>query len=335
MRSLLCTLALVTAAVAAPPPPAVTVAGNHLEYRGKALELRGVAVGDPFSAREGRPLSDYERIARDWNANAVRISLHPTEWIHRPHVQVLDRLEQEVRAAVAAGLFVVLDWHTIGWPDGYFEKHPEWDSPDDLYDSRIALAQSFWEAAAQRFGADRRILFELWNEPVFHVKEGEDSGGSRWTELKPVFERLIGAIRPHAANVVLATGARWAYDLHGIRAAPLADPQAAYAWHIYAGHDDNDPARWTAALDDVDRTHPVLVTEWGFQPGSHEHFGGTAAEFGTPFATRFLQARNLSWTAWCWHPEWGPPMLGKDWKTPNVFGAFVRSLLRDAKPTRP
>ena len=312
----------------------ITVAGNQLMYAGKPLVLRGVAVGDPFSAREGRPLSDYQRIARDWNANAVRISLHPTVWKHTPHDKVLDGLAREIGAALEAGLFVVLDWHTIGWPDGFYEKHPEWDSPEDLYDPSFAVALDFWEAAARRFGKDGRILFELWNEPVHHSNETE-ADGPRWAELKPRFEKLIAVIRPHAVNVVLATGSRWAYDMRGIRASPLADPASAYAWHIYSGHDDNDPKRWAGALDDLDRVRPVLVTEWGFEPDSKQHWGGTAEEFGTPFARAFLEKRTLSWTAWCWHPEWGPHMLEPDWKTPNAFGAFVLQHLKGPAPTRP
>lgn len=318
----------------AAPAPRVSVSANQLIYRGKTLTLAGVAVGDPFSAREGRPRADYRRIARDWNANAVRISLHPTVWKHERHDRVLDRLAAEIAAAHGARLFVILDWHTIGWPDGFYEKHPEWDSPADLYDPDFALALDFWTAAAKRFGRDGATLFELWNEPVFEKDEREPRE-SRWPALKPYFEKLIAAIRVHAPNVVLASGSRWAYDLRGIRASPLADRNTAYAWHVYAGHDDNEPARWAKALDDLDRARPVLVTEWGFAEGSKEHFAGTAEEFGQPFRSGFLAGRGLSFTAWCWHPEWTPALLEKDWSTPTPYGAFVLKTLRGPARRRP
>ena len=71
---------------------------------------------------------------------------------------------------------------------------------------------------------------------------------------------------------------------------------------------------------------PVVVTEWGFQAQTEEHFKGTAASFGTPFLD-FIESHGLSWTAWCWHPEWTPNLLEDDWKTPTEFGRFIKDAL--------
>lgn len=292
--------------------------------------LRGVAVGDPILAREGRPLSDYERIAREWHANVVRISLHPSVWKSQPHGQVLNALEREINAALGNGMYVILDWHTIGWPDGYYEKiEKAWtDDPRDLYDSNFKLAESFWDEASARFGKDGRIIFELWNEPVLGAgEEDEDAVRPGWSKLKPYFAELLRVVRTHSQNVVLATGNEWAYDLEGIRSDLLPGGNVAYAWHIYASADDNDESEWARHLDGLQTVAPVMVTEWGFQEHTKENFRGSVKSFGAKFVRDFLEGRQLHSTAWCWHPDWTPVMLKTDWKTPTAMGQFVMDYL--------
>jgi hypothetical protein len=305
------------------------VQGNQLLADGKPVTLRGVAVGDPILARQGRPLSDYARIARDWHANVVRISLHPSVWETLPHAQVLDTLDREMKAAMDNGMYVILDWHTIGWPNGYYEKiEKDWtDDPKDLYNSNFALAKSFWDAVSARFGQDGRIIFELWNEPVRSKKEGDEDLPPQWEEIKPFFAELLGIVRSHSGNVVLATANNWAYDLRGIREDPLAGENVAYAWHIYANTDDDDEKQWAEHLDDLQTVAPVMVTEWGFQEHTDESFRGTAKSFGRKFVRDFLEGRGLHSTAWCWHPDWTPVMLKTDWKTPTAMGQFVMDYL--------
>jgi len=306
----------------------LAVQGNQLMAGGTAVMLRGVAVGDPILARAGRPLSDYERIAHDWHANLVRISLHPSVWEQMPHAQVLDTLQREMGAALDNGMYVILDWHTIGWPDGYYEPiEKDWtDDPKDLYNSSFALAKSFWDEVSARFGKDGRIIFELWNEPVRSKKEG-DVETPQWDDLKPYMVQLLQVVRAHSQNVVLATGNEWAYDLRGIRKNPLEGQNVAYCWHLYANTDDDDETEWEKHLDGLQKVAPVMVTEWGFQEHTDEDFKGTAKSFGNKFVRDFLEGRHLHSTAWCWHPDWTPVMLEPDWVTPTAMGRFVMEYL--------
>lgn len=303
------------------------VVGRDLRFDGKPVMLRGVSVGDPFLAREGRPLSDYSTIAHDWDANVVRMGVHPSVWKTMAHEKVLSTLEANVQAALKAGMFVIIDWHTIGFPDGFYEKTPYSDDPPDLYDSHFALAKDFWNAVSEKFGSDGRVIFELWNEPLYQKDDTEPEAGQKWPKLKPYMQDLVQIVRAHGNNVVLATSNYWAYNMRGIRNDLLKGENIAYAWHIYAGHDDNDASAWAAALDDLETVAPVLVTEWGFQAKTKEHFRGTAKSFGEKFVRDFLEARHLHSVAWCWHPEWTPVMLKSDWKTPTEMGLFVQKYL--------
>jgi len=120
------------------------VDGADFVSNSQKIMLRGVAVGDALLARADRPLEDFQVIATDWHANVVRIDIHPTVWKHQKHAKVLAELERQTEAATRAGMFAIIDWHTIGWPDGYLEKpQPEWGDPNDLYDTSFSLVKSF------------------------------------------------------------------------------------------------------------------------------------------------------------------------------------------------
>ena len=311
------------------------VSGRRLIYGGRTVLLRGVAVGDPLLGRETRTTADYAHIAQAWNSNVVRLSVHPGAWKHRRSAS-LAKLDRDVRAALAARMFVIIDWHSIGWPNGwYMIPPPEWGADVDQYNSSLILANGFWGEIARRYGGDGRIAFELWNEPIFDPDDPGDPA-RRWASLKRSLQKLIATIRQHGQNLVLATGDRWAYDLRGIRANRLGDGNVAYVWHVYAGHDGNSSSAWAQKLDNLQTVAPVLVTEWGFGRDPSAHYNGTAASFGNKFISDFLDARGLHHTAWCWHPGWGPPMLKSDWRQTTEMGTFVKNRLKGYPvPVRP
>lgn len=298
------------------------VEGNKILYGVREVMLQGVAVGDPLLARKGRPLSDYKKIARDWNANTVRISIHPGTWRQFGREKFLASLQKNVDAALKAKLFVIITWQAIGIPDQYTQAaHDELN--EDLYDSDFDLAMEFWEDVAQAFGQDGRILFELWNEPV----DGEHAK-AEWRDLKPYWEKLTRQVRRFSNNVVIVTSGGWGYNLQGVRASPMTDKNTAYAWHVYAGTDDDDPEAWERNLDGLEQSKPVIVTEWGFEADEENvSYYSTAIDYGYLFADRFLRDKQLHHTAWCWHPLWTPRMFYPDWQHLTEFGSFVKEIL--------
>jgi hypothetical protein len=327
--------ALADPARTAAPSSGLQADGPTLLLDGHPVTLRGVAMGDPVLARrqewDPRPLSDYAVVHDVWHANVVRLSIHPSLWKHADRAGTLAALDEDVGAALAQGMCVIVDWHTIGWPDGAYEVPPaSWGDPSDLYDSDFALATSFWSAVAPRYADEPRVAYELWNEPMAQSDLGWPVQ-PLWSELRPYWVSLLATIRASAGNLVIATGNQWSHDLEGIRQAPLSDDNVAYAWHVYSGADENDARRWAAKLDQVQTIAPVIVTEWGFEPSSGAQFPGTARSFGHPWVKHFLDGRGLHSTAWCWHPDWTPALL-KDWYTPSAYGRFVRQYLWHRPP---
>ena len=306
------------------------IAGPEFRLGGTPVRLLGVAVGDPLYIRKGRPASDYPVIAEVWRANTVRISLHPGHW-RADRDKALRALADDIFAARAAGLFVIIDWHVIGFP-GHYVARPEssWGLPDDAYDPDLALAADFWTEMARGFGSDPGVIFELWNEPVLDPKLWT-STGEHWPLLKRTWLPLIRAIRRHSDVVILVSGGRWAHDLKGAARDPIEDDRVAYAWHAYPPEDRNQPGRWFDSLDGIHRVRPVVVTEWGFCRTCPDYIRGTPQDFGVPFTRQVLEPLNLHSTAWCWSAGAAPAMLEADWTATTEYGRFVRSYLESAK----
>lgn len=305
------------------PAEALDIRGGHFIDQGQILRLRGIAMGDVGDLPAGE--NPYPEIARDWGANAVRLSIHPGYW-RDDAVGALARLTQHVEWARDAGLYVIIDYHAIGWPDGYVQKFfvASDTSTTDWYDTRMSLALDFWRAIASTF-KDDDILFELWNEPVTSNDEDISGDGVRWQKLMPYWQQLTHLIRGQGnRNVILAAGSHWAFDLSGIEDYPLNDPNTGYVWHVYPR---GDLQAWEDTLAKLAEQTPVIVTEWGFEPGSKEHWAGTPKNFGEPFAA-LMDEYRLSFTGWCWNVDYGPSLRNSDGRSLTPWGAFLKRYLR-------
>jgi hypothetical protein len=76
---------------------------------------------------------------------------------------------------------LIVDYHVICFPDGYYQRvTPEW-GPPHLYDSDFALATDFWDTVSTQI-QDPRVMFELLKEPVYEEDElhPSDPNGSKW-----------------------------------------------------------------------------------------------------------------------------------------------------------
>lgn len=310
-------------------PGRIEITGNSFTWGGAPLRLAGIAMGDPVYIRAGRSLDDYRVVATDWAANCVRISVHPGHWRYDATLMA-QLLDADIAAARAQGLFVIVDWHAIGFPGRYQPvPPPEWGLLADIYLSTIEDAVAFWRSMAQRHGEDPAVLFELWNEPVGDNQHWI-SDGAYWPEFKPAWTTITGEIRALSDNIVLASGGRWAHDLTGAAADPLDDARTAYAWHVYPNEDRTDPDRWFKSLGTLPAQKPIVVTEWGFCTDCADGLQGGVTDYAEPFTREVLDGLGLSHTAWCYSSGALPALLQAD-GAPSTYGQFVRDYLR-ARP---
>jgi Cellulase (glycosyl hydrolase family 5) len=316
--------------------PGLSVSGINIVANGQPVRLRGVNMGDPFWARNpdwypNYSTADYNTLAQDWGANVVRISIFPTQWKHMDHATLLAGLSTEINAALNSGMYVIISYHVIGWPDGFYQSACCGNAAD-TYDSSMSVATSFWTQMAQTYGSDTRIIFDLWNEPA-HPDDftlyGSDPN-PLWPILKGYYQSLIQTARTNGAqNIVLAAGNRWSSWLVGIKDNPLADSNVVYAYHKYSVEGLNTAAEWDRDTDGLIEVKPVLVSEWGYEDSdvTNPTWPGSQASYGDPF-TQWMDDNHLSSLAWMYHHDWTPALLTEDGGLTN-YGVFVKSYISE------
>ncbi|MDO8121279.1 cellulase family glycosylhydrolase [Isoptericola sp. b490] len=291
--------------------PAPDVQGARLVAGDAGLVLRGVMIRDPYVLEQDGELGPdlFADIAAT-GANVVRIPVHPQWW--REDDEYLWRyLEPAVRWAGDAGLYAIVDWHSIGnVRTGTAPHDPE------LYSHTWDLTVDFWTTVARFFAPAPHVLFEVFNEPQ----------GINAVDWHDAADELVATIRATGATQpVVIGGVDDARDLSWVTDTPVDDGDVVYATHIYPGHARSGWDRW---FGDVSADHPVLVTEWGFtdldSAQGDSYLVGSPQGYGTELAD-YTSARGIGWVACWWDDDWRPAMLGPD--GPTQWGRFALGLL--------
>ncbi|MDP2737028.1 MAG: cellulase family glycosylhydrolase [bacterium] len=302
----------------------LAVSGNQFTLNGAPILLSGMAMGDPHDRIVNYNRSsqaDYKTIKNDWRANVVRLSVHPgvfiNDWVRGKKI-----LEDEVKAARDNGLLVIIDWHVIGEPDGWYKPMIVDKRQYYIYSSDFLTAKKFWQYAAGQFKADRGIIFELWNEPA------NEKNDLSWLALRPYMTQLTELIRNTGSqNIILAPAVNWGYDLRGIKVNPLSGSNIAYSWHVY---NNGNSVSHETALDGLNKIYPVFITEWGSNNDNDLGFSVKSGQNVYNYlesVKNLIIDQNLSHTAWCWHSAWKPKMFNDDWRWANSYGSLVKDFL--------
>jgi len=330
LAALLLGTALAQGAAAAGSEPATTpgplrVEGNHfVDASGHTVVLRGLALADPYHlAQEGHWDQAYFKAARDWGATVVRIPVHPVWWREAGAQQYFAWLDQGIGWAEALGMYVIIDWHSIGNPLTGIPQRP-------IYLTSREETWYFWYQVALRYQHRPAVAFyELFNEPT---NDSGRMGPLPWPEYKAYVEGLIDMLyHVDDAKIPLVAGFDWAYELREVRNDPIGYPGVAYVTHPYP--QKRDPpweAQWEQDWGFVADRYPVFATEFGFvgagEPGAHVPATGDE-RYGEAITTYF-DRKGVSWTVWVFDPVWTPSLI-RDWNfTPTREGRYFKAVLQ-------
>lgn len=303
--------------------PRIYTEENRLVAGGERIRLRGVSIADPYYLDTTDDHFSEEIFAEleDWNANVVRVPVHPGWWKDEPDYPQ-KYLDNVVDWGEEYGLYIILEWHAIGNPLTGRAQETDWYRGDNppVYDPSLDIAENFWIDISSRYGGKDHVIFEIFNEPT------QFEGLGRWPDLSEAFNDLIDEIRKNATEtLVLVSGWEWTHDLTGYTQYPIQDNNFAYVAHWYPAN--RGPQTWESSFGFMTESHPVVVTEWGFSPtATEQHYYGTRENFGNSFL-RYLERKNMEWLSWCFHPTWGPRMI-EDWTyEPTSLGLLVKQAL--------
>jgi endoglucanase len=235
--------ALIGSPAAAKPVSDIVAEHGHLHVQGnrvvddhgRPVTLRGMSLFWSQWKPAFYKADTIRWLASDWHATAVRAAIAAANggYTSDPAAETR-RAEQAIDAAIAAGIYVVVDWHAHD------------PMPDD--------AIRFFTAIARRYRGVPNLVYETWNEPL--PKYG-------WASvIKPYHLRVIAAIRAEDPRAFVVAGTRsWDQEVDEAAADPLGLPDVAYALHYYA-------ATHKAAIRDkadtaLARGAALFVTEYG------------------------------------------------------------------------
>jgi hypothetical protein len=233
----------------------------------------------------------------------IRIPVHPAAWRERTPVKYLKLLDQAVEWCTEFGIYIIIDWHSIGnLKQGLFQDPMYITSQDETF--------QFWRTIASHFVGNNTVAFyELFNEPaLFSGKFGTCS----WSDWKKINEDLIHLIRAYdKEKIPLVAGFDWAYDLTPVNLEPINAEGIGYVTHPYP-HKRTPPyePKWEENFGFAASTYPVIATEIGFTlgDGSIEVNGA----YGKAIIN-YLEGRGISWVWWVFDPDWKPNMF-ESWK---------------------
>jgi endoglucanase len=312
------------------PQSRIRIEGNRfLNEAGVAIVFQGVNIEDPDDLEQNGHWNRglFEAIA-GWNANVVRVPVHPPRFRRRGGQAYFELLDQAVLWANELGLYLILDWHSIG--NLLQERFQE-----GQYLTTQAETEQFWHAAGLRYQKVPTIaLYELFNEPTLGPKGR--LGSASWSQWKRLNEKLIDTLRQnHPGAIALVAGFDWAYDLRPVADEPIERPGVAYVAHPYPGKTKPPyPSKWDESFGFITDRYPLVASEIGYMPpearGAHVPAIDTG-NYGVDI-THYLARKNASWVAWCFSPGW-PPTLISDWSyTPNAAGSHFRAVMK-SRPT--
>ncbi|KAJ8606213.1 hypothetical protein CTAYLR_010496 [Chrysophaeum taylorii] len=322
---------------------ALVVSGNRVvDSNGDAIQLVGVSFFWSNSGWEGAKFytsGAVDALVDDWDSDIVRAALgveDSTGYVDDPDAN-LARVRVVVEAAVARGIYVIIDWHSHN-----AEKY-------------VDQAKIFFETVATDYGAYANVVFEVYNEPIDQPWSTlTDDSATASETIKGYAEEIIPIIRAHSSNLIVVGTRSYSQQVWEAALDPItAYDNIAYTSHFYAGTHGawerslvrkallgadyvaaaGEEAEWA---DDQNPTPvAVFVTEWGTVSADG---GGTVDEDSTRDWLAFCDEYGISHCNWsaCDKDEGSAILVpGADvngaWSTDDytTSGAFVRSLLLD------
>ncbi|MEV0449423.1 cellulase family glycosylhydrolase [Streptomyces sp. NPDC050600] len=335
----------------APGAPELSVSGNRLvDQNGATRRLLGVnRSGGEFMCVQGYgvfdgPVDDAAvRAIADWKANTVRIPLNEECWLGLDNVKpeyrgsaYIGAVKDLVNLVLAHGMTPVVELHWThgqytGNSSGCADVHATCQKP--MPDARYTPA--FWTSVADTFKNDRRVVFDLFNEP--YPDRATATAAQAWACWRDGgscpgigyevagMQDLVDAVRATGArNLLLVPGLAYSNDLSQWLAYAPQDPagRLAAAWHVYNFNTCSTETCWNDTLAPVAARVPLVAGEIGENTCGHAFVDRVM---------KWFDDRALSYLGWTWN-TWdcgsGPALITSYDGTPTAFGIGLRDHLR-------
>ena len=147
-------------------------------------------------------------------------------------------------------------------------------------------------------------------------------------------EEMIKIIRANENKAVpLVAGFNWAYNLTPVEKEPIDAEGIAYVSHPYPMKREKPwKLNGPKTRGFVAEKYPVILTEIGFAVAEEKgaHVPVISDKSYGDAITKYCDQKGISYTVWCFDPQWAPTLF-KDWNyTLTRQGAFFKAALQRA-----
>lgn len=304
--------------------PKISVDGKNIVTKnGEVVRLKGVSFSDPDKLeKNGQWNKRYFQEAKSWGCNVVWFAIHPTAVNNRGWDAYFALVDKGVAWAAELEIYVIIDWHSIG--NLNTEKFS-----NRMYNTTWEETVKFWQTTAKRYKGNPTVaVYELFNEPT---DEGGKLGELTWSTWRPTLEKLIDKITAiDNEKIILVAGMNWGYFLDEVLENPVDRKNVAYSSHPYPQKREKPwEPQWEKDWGKVADKFPIIATEFGFMGADERgaHIPCIADESYGEAIINYMDKKGVSYTLWCFDPNW-PPTLITDWDfTPSRQGRFFKEVL--------
>ncbi|MBO9631747.1 MAG: glycoside hydrolase family 5 protein [Chitinophagaceae bacterium] len=203
----------------------------------------------------------------DWKVNIVRAAMgveHEDGYLKNPHGNI-KRVETVVDAAIAEGIYVIIDWHS--------------------HSVFLEEAKSFFDSMSRKYSRYPNVIYEIFNEPT----------QQSWGELKKYSQALIETIRKNDPdNIILIGNPEWDQRIDLVQQDPIQDvSNIMYTVHFYAG----THKQWLRDRTDaaIKSGIPVFISE---SAGMEASGDGKIDDQEWQKYIDWIVLNKLSWISW-------------------------------------
>ena len=257
-------------------PGALHVQGTQLmDDFDQPVQLRGISTHGIAWFPQYINEELFHELHSDWHASVVRLAMYTAEsggyCTDGDPAYLKELIDQGIRSATQAGLYVIVDWHILSDND-----------PNQYKEEAIA----FFREISARYADHTNVLYEICNEP---------NGDTSWQEIKDYALSVIPVIRENDSDAVILIGTpNWSQFVDQAAADPITEyDNLMYVLHFYAAtHKQDLRDRMCNALD---AGLPIFVSEYGICDASGN--GALDLEEANAWVS-LMNERGISHVAW-------------------------------------
>lgn len=219
------------------------------------------------------------KVVSGWNATLIRaaIAVENTDGYLEKSDQQLAYAKAVVDAAIANGIYVLVDWH------------------DHNANLHIPQAKEFFSEMASTYKNTPNIIWEIWNEPDNENGTGTN-GADTWDDIRNYADSIIPVIRKNSSNLIVVGTPGWSSDPASAASKPLRDTNVAYTLHFYSGtHGSAVRANAETALS---KGAAIFITEFGTINTMNVHTDTTLYLDEAKTWLDWADSKEISWANW-------------------------------------